>query len=91
MWMDQTAAALLGDSGLFASQVTGSLSYAPFGSISNPAGTYGALLFNSESVYPGTKNEFCDCLNGNITVSDNCNLLETPVSVRERDVVCSYC
>jgi len=48
----------------------GTLKYAPLGTISNPDGTYGALIFDEAAAYPDA--DFCTCLGGNATVGEEC-------------------
>ena len=57
------------------------LTYAPLGAISNPAGTYGALLFEHPGdVFPPNATDFCACLGGDTTVSPVCTQLQAYVT-----------
>jgi hypothetical protein len=49
----------------------GILKYAPVGTISNPAGTYGAILFEAREAFPPDGGDYCACLQG-----DGCDTLE---------------
>lgn len=69
----------------------GSIVFAPFGTISNPAGTYGAIIFDDlEDAYPGGT-DFCSCLAGNTSISPVCSLLETPLASSSTEADCKGC
>ena len=74
-WADDASASLEGDG---YSVARGALRYAPVGTISDPAGTYGALVFDdAAAAYPSR--DFCACLDGNASVAAACARLVAPM------------
>lgn len=43
----------------------GSMAWAPFGSLSNPEGTYGTYSLYLETAFPEPSGSFCDCISSN--------------------------
>lgn len=60
------------------------LTFAPIGTISNPAGTYGVLQAEPKAAYPSS--EFCACLKGDTTVNNVCNQVGSVIFSGNEDV-----
>ena len=69
-----------GEAPAFLSAAPATLVFAPIGTISNPAGTYGAIMIDHpEDAFPGDDtaagSDYCSCLQGNSEVSSVCDQL----------------
>jgi len=65
--------------------------FAPIGTISDPAGTYGAIIIDNAAVYPPDADDFCSCLSGNVSIDAACRYLKsspTATSSGSREEVC---
>ncbi|KAJ1463193.1 hypothetical protein M885DRAFT_610209 [Pelagophyceae sp. CCMP2097] len=56
-----------------------SLKYAPIGTISDPAGTYGGVLDLGDAAFPGVDGDFAKCLGNDVGVAPQCALLEKAI------------
>jgi hypothetical protein len=67
---------------------TGHMIYAPIGTISDPTGTYGAVILDADAAYPPNGAEFCSCLGGDASVAPACNQASKPTFSGSTESVC---